>query len=107
MTKSIGLLSSHRKKVAKQKKMGRNPHMLPGYLLLWATIPPSPLYASVEVHRTSAPTVQMGLPCSYCHFFAVSITPTVKSSNATAKVMPHLTNATLSLMPPINISNAI
>ena len=83
--------------------MGRNPHMLPGYLFLWATIPPSPLYASMEVHRTGAPTVQMGLPCSYCHFFAVSITPAVKSSNATTKVMPHLTNAALSLMPPINI----
>ena len=83
-------------------KMGRNPHMMPGYLLLWA-----PLYASVEVHRTGAPTVRMGIPCSYCHFFAVSITIVVKSSNATAKVMPHLTNAALSLMPPINLSNAI
>ena len=86
MTRSIGLLSSHKKKVAKHKKMGRNPHMLPGYLLLWATIPPSPLYASVEVHRTGAPTVRMGLACPlnqthpYCHFFAVSITPAVKSS---------------------------
>ena len=93
--------------------MGCNPHMLPGYLLLWATIPPSPLYASVEVHRTSAPTVRMVLACPlnqthpYCHFFAVSITPAVKSSNATAKVMPHLTNAALSLMPSTNLSNAI
>ena len=93
--------------MAKEKKMGRNPHMLPGYLLLWATIPPSPLYASMEVHRTGAPTVRMGLPCYYCHFLAVSITRVVKSSNATAKVMPHLTNAALSLMPPINLSNAI
>ena len=93
--------------------MGRNPHMLPGYLLLWATIPPSPLYASVEVHRTGAPTVRMGLACPlnqthpYFHFFVVSITPAVKSSNATAKVMAHLTSATLSLMPPKNLSNAI
>ena len=91
----------------KSTKMGCNPDMLPGYLLLWATIHPSPLYASVEVHRTGAPTVRMGLPCSYCHFFAVSIMPAVKSSNAIAKVMPHLTNAALSLMPPINLSNAI
>jgi hypothetical protein len=32
--------------------MGRNPDVLLGYLLLWVTIPASPLYASVEVHCT-------------------------------------------------------
>ena len=40
-------------------------------------------------------------------FFAVSITPAVKSSNATAKVTPDLNNAALSLMPSINLSNVI
>ena len=39
-------------------------------------------------------------------FFAVNIMPAVKSSNATAKVMPHLTNAALSLMPSINLRDA-
>jgi len=55
----------------------------------------------MEVHRTGASHALIAT------FFAVSITPAVKSSNATAKVIPHLTNAALSLMPPINLSNAI
>src|SRR3954470_9159897 len=107
MTRSIGLLSSHRKKVAKENKNGTVIHIC-CLDICCSGQPYLPHHsASVEVHRTGAPTVRMGLPCSYCHFFAVSITLAVKSSNATAKVMPHLTNVAMSLMPPINLSNAI
>ena len=100
MTRSIGLLYSHRKKVAKENKNGTVIHIC-CLDICCSGQPYLPDHsASMEVHRTGASHALIATS------FAVSITPVVKSSNATTKVMPHLTNAGLSQKPPVNLSNA-
>ena len=84
--------------------MGRNPHMLFVALGNHTSLTTLRPWRYIVLVRSLSEWASHALIAT---FFAVSITPAVKSSNATAKVMPHLTNAALSLMPPINLSNAI